>query len=640
MKKLSILILMLFAFAKASFADVADGTPFKPGDQFVVVVKDSVTGNTNWTSNNVYIITGWVYVVAGATLNIEAGTVIVGDKNSKGTLIVERGGKIMANGTKEKPVIFTSNEPQGDRNAGDWGGVIICGKASTNFTAGEAQIEGGPRSFYGGTDDNDNSGKLSFVRIEFAGIPQQPGSETNGLTLCGVGAATQIDHVQVTYGGDDAFEWFGGTVNGKYLVSLGNLDDDFDTDAQYRGKNQFCVVVREQGIADASGSKAFESDSYLTGSFPGTGGPSDTTHTTAAVFSNCTIIGPVGSNPALPAFSTNYISAVHLRRGSAQSIVNSVFAGWPCAVLMDESSSSYGPTTANIGNGSLQFRNNLIAGTFSAGVPSPKDVIYVKNGARDLTVTTAYADTTTGNPFAPYAGPWTWLRASANGNFVYATEGNGSKLWNPWALLAGKPNDLNLVPQSQSPICHNTKSLPSYIPAGTFPLNRYPFDPKKPINTDTSNLFVNFNAPDVLPDFTNSKASDPFFEKVNYVGAFAGTQSASDNWMNGWTNFEPNETYYVPAGISTVNRIFDAATVYPNPAKDLAKVNFELFVNSDVKISVYDITGKMVMEIFNGKATAGKQTYVFNTSELNNGLYFVNIATNDKQQIAKLKIVH
>ncbi len=640
MKKLSAVLFLLFAFAKVNYADVSKGTPFVPGDANVVVIKDSVSSNTTWTNNNVYILSGYVYVTSGNTLTIDPGTVIVGDKNTKGTLIVERGAKIMAVGTKAAPIVFTSNEPQGDRNAGDWGGLIICGRASTNFTAGEAQVEGGPRSYYGGTNDADNSGQLSYVRIEFGGIPLQPGAETNSLTLCGVGNGTKIDHIQVTYGGDDGIEWFGGTVNAKYLVSFGMLDDDFDTDAQYRGKNQFCVVVREQGYADASGSKAFESDSYLTGSYPGTGGPTDTTHTTSGIFSNCTIIGPVGSNPALPAFSSNYIAAVHLRRGSALSILNSVFAGWPCGVLLDESSSSYGPTTANIGNGQLEFKNNIIAGTFSAGTPSPKDVVYVKNGARDLTVTTTQADSNTGNPFAPYAGPWSWLRASVNGNFIYANEGSGSRLWNPWAVLAGKPNDLNLVPQSQSPIVYNSKNLPSYIPTGTFPGNKYPFNPTKAINTDTTNNFANYNAPDVVPDFTNSKAKDAFFEKVNYVGAFAGTQTSTDDWTKGWTNFAPNETYYVPTGVTKINRTLAGAVVYPNPASANATVSFELYKNADVKITLHDITGKVVKEISNGKLFAGKQALNVNLNGVNNGLYFVTIASDDHVQTVKLKVIN
>ena len=121
-----------------------------------------------------------VYVTYGAILTIDSGVIIKGDKNTKGTLIIERGAKIIAKGTKTAPIVFTSNQPAGARAYGDWGGIIICGSAPTNWTAGQAQVEGGPRSFYGGTNPNDNSGVLEFVRIEFPGVAFSPGHEVNG----------------------------------------------------------------------------------------------------------------------------------------------------------------------------------------------------------------------------------------------------------------------------------------------------------------------------------------------------------------------------------------------------------------------------------------------------------------------------
>ena len=146
---------------------------------------------------------GWVYVAAGAELTIEPGTVIRGDKQTKSALIVERGGKLIAEGTASQPIVFTSGEAKGQRKPGDWGGLILCGKAPNN--AGDQQIEGGPRSHHGGTDAADNSGVLSYVRIEFAGYPFETDKEINGLTLGSVGSGTRIDHVQVSYSNDDSF---------------------------------------------------------------------------------------------------------------------------------------------------------------------------------------------------------------------------------------------------------------------------------------------------------------------------------------------------------------------------------------------------------------------------------------------------
>ncbi|MCB0573386.1 MAG: T9SS C-terminal target domain-containing protein, partial [Saprospiraceae bacterium] len=197
-----------------------------------IVVSGNITANTTWTKNNVYLLSGFVYVKNDATLTIEPGTVIKGDKNTKGSLIVTRGCKIVASGTPDEPIVFTSNEAT--PTYGDWGGVIICGKAPTNASNngvdGEGLVEGGVGELYGGNDPMDNSGVLRYVRIEYAGIAFQPNNEINGLTMGGVGAGTTIEYVQVSYANDDAFEWFGGTVNCKYLIAYRALDDDFDCD--------------------------------------------------------------------------------------------------------------------------------------------------------------------------------------------------------------------------------------------------------------------------------------------------------------------------------------------------------------------------------------------------------------------------
>jgi hypothetical protein len=589
-----------------------------------VTVKDSISTNTTWNNKQQYLIQGTVYVTSGATLTIDSGVIIKGDKNTKGTLIVERGAKIYANGTATAPIVFTSNQPMGQRSYGDWGGLVICGSAPTNWNAGQAQVEGGPRSFYGGTNANDNSGKLSYVRIEFGGIALSPNNEINGLTLCGVGDATQIDHVQISYGGDDGFEWFGGTVNGKYLISYRTWDDDFDNDVMYSGKNQFLFSLRDPFAADVSGSKSFESDSYLSGTATGIGDPSKATK---AIYSNVTAVGPLVS-PTSTAFDPQFVAGVHIRRGSAMSVLNSVIVGFPCGLLIDESSASYGSTVANITSGLLEFRNNIIAGIPTNATPNPKEIVYVKDGARNLTPTAANADTTTGNPFNPFPGPISFLKNGAFGNFMYATQQNGVRLQSPYDL--GNPNP---VPTSTSPIAYNGKALPSYMPAGV-----YPFDPNKAINTDTSNLFANYNAPAVVPDFTNSKANDGFFTKVNYVGAFSGTQTDKDNWMKGWANFNPLwENYdFVNTSVANVASDVTETTVYPNPASNSATVTFTVANTSDVRVALYDVTGKEVKKVFEGKNVKGAQSLNIDLGNLKSGFYFVSIVTGNGQKSIKL----
>jgi len=292
-------------------------------------ISSAITVNTTWTANKKYLLKGNIYVQAPAELTIEAGTIIMGDKVTKGALVVSRGAKIHAVGTATKPIIFTSSAPKGFRNIGDWGGVVLLGKAQNNQSA-DQPIEGisaptGDNGKYGGTADDDNSGELQYVRIEFGGIALSTDNELNGLTFGSVGSGTKVDHIQVSYAGDDSYEWFGGTVNTSYLIAYRGWDDEFDTDFGFRGTNQFLVSYRDPNIADKSGSNGFESDNNAQGD--------DKTPQTAATFANVTFFGPYMyaalSSGALSAsaISSNYKRGAHIRRNSALQVYNTVFAG-------------------------------------------------------------------------------------------------------------------------------------------------------------------------------------------------------------------------------------------------------------------------------------------------------------------------
>ncbi|MBU3714495.1 MAG: hypothetical protein FGM46_06050, partial [Ferruginibacter sp.] len=235
-----------------------------------VTVSSAITSNTTWTSNNVYLIQGLIYVKNGATLTIQPGTKILGDKSvANSSLVITKGSKINAVGTSSNPIVFTSNQPAGSRALGDWGGLVILGKGTLNRPGGTANIEGIAASDdtqYGGgsnPDNEDNSGNLKYVRIEYGGYVFAQDQEINGLTLGAVGRNTIIDYVQCSFINDDAFEWFGGTVNASHLVSYRCLDDDFDTDFGYSGSVQFALSVRDPQISDQSSgstSEGFESD--------------------------------------------------------------------------------------------------------------------------------------------------------------------------------------------------------------------------------------------------------------------------------------------------------------------------------------------------------------------------------------------
>lgn len=329
-----------------------------------VTLKGDISANQTLSASKKYILSGFVYVKSGVTLTIEPGTTILGDKASKGSLVVSRGGKLMAEGTAAKPIVFTSSQAPGARSSGDWGGVILLGKAKINPTGGEAKIEGGliPTAggdektyiWYGGTDDTDNSGSLKYIRIEFAGIAFSADNEINGLTMGGVGSGTKISYIQVYRSGDDAFEWFGGSVNCDHLIASCSKDDDFDTDLGFSGKVQFGVAQRYKTIADQSGSNGFESDNDANGSA--------LAPQTSATFSNMTIVGPFQSGSS-GSVDANYQHAAQIRRNSAISIYNSLLIGFPYGLYIDDSKVSVpSATSQNAIDGRLVFKNNIIAG--------------------------------------------------------------------------------------------------------------------------------------------------------------------------------------------------------------------------------------------------------------------------------------
>ncbi|MCB2406889.1 T9SS type A sorting domain-containing protein [Hymenobacter lucidus] len=377
MKKLLLPVLLAAALAAAPTVSVLAQTTC-PAAPSAVTVSGNITSNTTWSNTNIYLLSGFVYVKAGATLTIQPGTIIKGEKSSKGALIIEQGARIIADGTATQPIVFTSNEPSGSRGRGDWGGLILCGRAPVNLS-GTPIIEGGVGSTYGGSDANDNSGILRYVRIEFPGIAFQPNSEINGLTLGGVGAGTTIDYVQVYASGDDSFEFFGGTVNAKHLVAVSATDDDFDTDNGYSGKVQYGLIVRTPTVGDVSGSTAFESDNDAGGS---TNSPQ-----TSPVFSNVTALlrTPIGA-------SANFTRAMHLRRNTAISIFNTVLSGWPTGLTLDGALAQ-----ANATNGSLVLKNNVMANMTTtnfeaAGVTSFDVAGYWNAAARANTLYTNASD--------------------------------------------------------------------------------------------------------------------------------------------------------------------------------------------------------------------------------------------------------
>jgi hypothetical protein len=351
----------------------------------------TVTGNisTNTTWSGVVYLDGFVHVINNAELTIQPGTIIRGKQTdvtvTPGVLIIARGSKIHAVGTAANPIIFTSilSETAG-RASGDWGGVVLCGNAQVNLHTltspkgafNEMKVEGfvtdepnGYRHF-GGTNDADNSGEISYCRIEFAGVSLNPSilnNEINGLTLGGVGSGTKLDHIQVSFSGDDSFEWFGGNVDGKYLIANRGKDDDFDTDNGFRGRVQFGLGIRDPYIADDSdpsyASNGFECDNNGVGSFFGL-------PVTKAVFSNMTLVGPYGDGTAygdVAGVNAHHKAAAHLRRNMAESIFNSLLVGFQQGLRYQQANTLDNINSA-IGDSSCAFQNVVI--TDVVGTPT------------------------------------------------------------------------------------------------------------------------------------------------------------------------------------------------------------------------------------------------------------------------------
>ena len=310
-------------------------------------LQGNINQTTTLTSDKVWTLKGYVYVTDGAKLIIQPGTTIISDVAEKGALCIERGAQIIAEGTLEKPIIFTSGKNAGERSPGDWGGIVILGRAKTNRSS-EPTIEGGIGRPFGGTNDDDNSGILKYVRIEYAGIAALPNSEINALTLGGVGSGTVIEYVQTIYANDDAFEFFGGTVSPKYLYAFATADDDFDFDFGYTGTITNGVAKRDpQFVDNGDAGNGVECDNDGVGSLA-----QPFTHPKLL---NMILVGPNDAT-SLP----NHNLGLRFRRATQFTMKNSVIWGWMKGGLSLESNE----TAQFVKDGVSIFENNSV-GTFN-----------------------------------------------------------------------------------------------------------------------------------------------------------------------------------------------------------------------------------------------------------------------------------
>ncbi len=415
------------------------GLPAKPRasipvDANGIIQKTFLSKDTIWQADGVG------FVKPGSTLTIQAGTYIVAgvtkaypDQTTgktqyiKGVIVVPKTAKIMAVGTATEPIVFTSDKAAGQRAPGDFGGIVLLGQSITNQPT-DTRIEGIPVPIkdvdvtYGGSIAADNSGTLKYVRIEFAGFNLAPNNEINGLTLGGVGSGTTLENIQVSWGKDDAFEFFGGTVNAKYLVALSTDDDDFDFDHGYSGTIQYALSLKDPNSTNStsggsSDSNGLESDNNAAGTAHPT--------TTRPVLKNFTFIGI--QNPATAKSKLKYGNL--WRRASSMNITNSIIAGYDIGASFESITTTGSVFSNNVVHAYTNPFNGTVPGTGNAtgsgsaetylqfNIPTGKTMFY--STANLANFNTAYLRPKSGSPaygdgnttykgaFHPTAAPWT-----------------------------------------------------------------------------------------------------------------------------------------------------------------------------------------------------------------------------------------
>lgn len=316
-------------------------------DRPQIIVEGEITDSTVWLTSNDYLIRGDVYVRDGAVLLIDTGVVVKGEKNTHGTLIIQQGGQILAEGTTEQPVVFTSDQEEGLRQPGDWGGIIICGKAPNNHPGGMSTIEGIAGTEYGGDVIDDYSGFLRYIRIEYAGYKETETQERAGIIMASVGKVTVIDFVQVAYSGDDSFQWRGGLGSCGHLVSTKPVDDDFDSNYGHHGIIQFAVCLRDPNAIVENGADGVEADGDDVGG--------DTPPHTLPIFCNVSLFGPLPTSTS--GANQNYNSGLNLRNSTRYRMFNSIVCGFKNGLQLSGSITENN-ATAN----ELQIRSTILAG--------------------------------------------------------------------------------------------------------------------------------------------------------------------------------------------------------------------------------------------------------------------------------------
>ena len=543
-----------------------------------VTVTDDISADVTWTADNEYCLDGLIFVNDGATLTIEPGTVVRGVRDDRITtgdgasaLIIRRGGMIMADGTAEEPIIFTAEDDDltsstdlTQRDRGEWAGIIVLGKASTNQPTEDNQIEGidfdpdagtGDAALYGGTEDDDNSGVIRYVSVRHSGfsISGIEGEEIQGITLGGVGSGTTIEYVEIFASADDGIEWFGGTVDVKYAAVAFPFDDAFDYDQGWRGRGQFWFTIADTDAAGRGG----EHDG-------GDDGGDDAQPFATPVISNATYIGAGGTAPA-GGDGNDY--AFRMRDGAGGFYFNSVFADFPDRAIDIENfqAASTFDSYQQYVDGNLKIENNLF---FDFGRGSTFDDISDASFS-DEGVTGGAADD---DAFATYL---------SDNN----TLGTASPV-----IAIGRGQDATLDP--------------------------------RPVSAGDAATGADFSSDEF--DDGDTDDSNDFFDEVDYIGAFA-PRSAS--WLSGWTALDEGGYLSANASVSNEDEVEArfGLSVGPNPTRGIATARYSLDQGQTVRIALYDVLGREVARLADGAVPAGPASVEIDTADLPTGTYVLRL---------------
>lgn len=364
-------------------------------------VTQDITASQTWFADTAYTLKGFIHIDSGVTLTIQPGTIIKGDFNTLGSsLFVMPGAKLVAVGTAANPIVFTSSRAAGQRQPGDWGGLIMVGRASLSRTGVNIDIEGTgtvagntsgtnyPVRYSGRSVDTDSSGALRYVRVEFAGYAPSNGNELNSFTFAAVGSATKLSYLQSLAGLDDSFEWFGGTVDADHLVSYESGDDHFDMSEGFRGRLQYLIAYQDTVLTQRTGAgspsgdpQGIENDGC---SGSGCASGEATTPLTQPVVANFTLVGTgktanSGANGGI---------GMMLRRGTAGYYVNGIVARWPRGGVSLRDTSTYnraGATpTQDLATTELAVKNVLfvdVSSVFQTGGSSVQNSLDLAGNA-------------------------------------------------------------------------------------------------------------------------------------------------------------------------------------------------------------------------------------------------------------------